>query len=83
MTTFTVTPCTQDQLQKLIVELLANQTNVTKASFTVPNSYNIVGHGIAATAILTEDTLTVNILHKPFYIPESMIEDSIRKALGA
>lgn len=46
--------------------------------------YQITGNGI--TAIVTYDepqmVLSVTILHKPFIIAESFIQDKIRQALG-
>jgi hypothetical protein len=79
---FTITPITQKQIDDLSSKLSSPGNNVG-INKTAPNDYIITGHGVTAEATYNgTDTLTVNVKHKPFLIPESMIENGIKEALA-
>ena len=78
-TPIVITPVTQAQITAMAAELTAGGSVVTESS---PGLWTIEGHGIGAMAAFDGSTLTVNVVHKPFYVPESSIESGLRKALG-
>lgn len=69
------------QIAALIAELLANKSTVAESA-DVPGGFRIEGHGIGANAVYANQTLTVTVLHKPFYVSTSEIAAGIRAALG-
>ena len=79
---FTVQPITAAQITTLTSELAAQNTQITPGA---ENQYAITGHGITASAVFdpAKGSLTVTVIHKPFYIPESAIESGIQNALKA
>ncbi len=77
---FTIQPVTERQLKDLGGKLAQSGTTVHAAA---EHDYRIEGHGITAKATFDRaaGALTVNVIDKPFYIPESAIESRLRNAL--
>jgi hypothetical protein len=77
----TIPNVTPAQIAALLAELKADHDAITTVT---PNEYGVEGHGVGVTASYAPDTsvLTVQIVHKPWLIPEGMIHDQIVKALG-
>jgi|GEM_PF-3048405 len=77
---FTIQPITERQIKHLAGKLSASGTTVESTS---ANTYHITGHGITAKATLDVDlgSLSVTVIEKPFYIPESAIQSGIEDAL--
>jgi len=74
-----ITPVTPAQLDALVAALRANESVVTLAA---PGAWTIEGKGIGAEASLLGSTLIVNVVHKPWYVPMSRIESTLRGALA-
>lgn len=72
-----ITGVTQDQFNKLRAQLSS------QAQFTGTTDGTISGHGVTANYQYdgAVGTLSVEIIHHPFYISESMIESQLRAAL--
>lgn len=77
---FTIQPITEPQIETLTKELAAQGTQIAAGE---PNQYTVTGHGITASAVFDEalGSLTVTVVHKPFFIPESAIQSGIQNAL--
>lgn len=77
---FIVQPITAAQIATLTSQLAAQSTTLTQGE---PNQYAVIGHGITASAVFdpAAQSLTVTVIHKPFYIPESAIQSGIQNAL--
>ena len=80
MTTLTY-QTTQAQVDSLLQQLGAGGSTITVKA---PDDDEISGKGITVEAKFdpATGTLTVDIEHKPFMIPVSMIDGGIKKALG-
>jgi hypothetical protein len=79
MTTLTFGSVSQEQIDNLVSELNKNGTSVIKNSST--GEYDIVGHGVKATATFNEGNLSVNVLSKPFYVSIGHLKESIAEHL--
>lgn len=77
----TFTGISQQQVDNLVAQLRAHQTTVTSAG----DNFTIDGHGVHSTAVYDPQaqTLTVTVVHKPFFVSESMIQTGIQDALKA
>jgi hypothetical protein len=77
---FIIKPIVQSQIDMIQSELAKSNTVVTLRE---TNDYTIVGHGVTANAVFdpTEQTLTVTIVKKPFFITEGHIQNGILAAL--
>jgi hypothetical protein len=74
---FTI-PATLDQVKNLQSELASHGTSCSQDA---TGKYLISGHGISANATYDGNVLSVNILHKPFYVSIDMIQNGIKDAL--
>jgi hypothetical protein len=61
-----------------VISLLSKLAVVTGGS----NTWTIEGDGLIANVVYVEPTLNVNIIKKPFYISDSMIENEIEKIIN-
>jgi len=79
---FTIKPITKTQIDALEKELASAGTTITPNA-AVDGGYVISGHGITATAVFDDssEALAVSVMHKPFFVPESAIQNGIRDAL--
>jgi hypothetical protein len=75
----TITPVTPDKFASLKTQLASN------AEVTGDAAGTISGHGVIAnyTYDAPSQTLTVDVIHHPFYIPVSAIESQLRDAVAA
>jgi hypothetical protein len=73
-----ITDVTQAAFDKLHAQLS------TQAEVTGTTDGTITGHGVTANYQYdsTGQTLSVEVIHHPFYISESMIESQLRQALA-
>jgi hypothetical protein len=76
-----IAPVTPAQVAAMVNELRANNSTVTDAG-GVPLTYTVEGHGVTAKAVFVSNTLTVLVLHKPFYVTLGEIENGLHIALG-
>ena len=81
MTTFTYDQVSPAEIQSLVAGLQANGAKVSNPS---TNLYRVEGHGVVSNATYNPaaSTLQVDVVSKPFYIPASMIDGGVKKALG-
>jgi hypothetical protein len=81
MTSFKYESVTPDAIQTLVQELRAAGSMVTNPT---TNGWEIKGHGVMAQATYDPTTaiLQVDIISKPFFVPDSFINTGILKALG-
>lgn len=84
MTTFTYTQVSPEMIGNMLVELKQTGNSVQQLSTAGPSGqWRIMGNGIIAMATYDgSNVLTVEILSKPFFIPESLIDVGIKKSLG-
>ena len=73
----TITPVTPAKFAALKTQLACNQ-----AVITGDTSGSITGHGVTANYAYdpASQTLTVDVIHHPFYIPVQAIESQLRNA---
>jgi hypothetical protein len=81
MTSFKYASVTPETIQNLVQELRTAGSVVTNPT---TNGWEIKGHGVMAQATYdpTAQTLQVDIIAKPFFVPDSFINTGILKALG-
>jgi lysophospholipid acyltransferase (LPLAT)-like uncharacterized protein len=84
MGTLTYTGVSPDDITVLLTGLKQNGSSVQLLTQTGPaGQWRVMGSGVVATATYDGvSVLTVQILSKPFFIPEAMIDAGIKKALG-
>jgi len=77
---FILKPITSDQLDSLKSALAQHDTTISPQG---AGTYIITGHGIVANAIfdLVDESLTVTVIKKPFYVSEGAIQSGIEGAL--
>jgi hypothetical protein len=76
----TITGVTQQKFDALKAQL----TSTHQAEVTGTTAGAITGHGVTANYQFdaTAQTLTVDVVHHPFFIPVSAIESQLRGALA-
>ncbi len=76
---FSFASVSPDQLGAVLSQL-SREATVTPQ---VMGTYDISGRGVHCVAVYSSLTygLTVTIVDKPFYVPESLIESQVRAAL--
>jgi hypothetical protein len=82
-----ITPVSPAQLAALRSTLTADDRNKVVDATGLPGStptgsFSWEGHGIGAQASIENETLTVTIVHKPWFLLESHIEASLRQELA-
>lgn len=75
----------QDQVDALQVSLGENHTLVSESQLPDKDIFTIEGHGIKVSALYNKVSkeLDVQILHKPLFVSEKMVENGIREALAS
>lgn len=75
----------QAQVDALQVSLGENHTLVTESKTVNSDNFIIEGHGIKVSANynIPSKELDVQILHKPLFVSEKMVENGIREALAS
>jgi len=74
-----ILPCTQDQFNKLLVEL--ENCGVSVNSYS--NGYHIDGHGVEAIATFSNNELRVVVSKKPFFVSVAHIKEALYESLNA
>jgi hypothetical protein len=84
MTTFTYESVTPANIGALLIDLKQTGSSVQQlTSSGSAGSWRVMGNGVIANAVYDGvSLLTVEILSKPFFILDSMINAGILKALG-
>ncbi len=72
---------TEAQLARVLSQLSQSGTTIVKNSGSGRAQYDISGKGVHCSAVYQGNMLTVSVLDKPFFIPESMIHSQLSEAL--
>lgn len=81
MTTLTYQNVTKEQIDAMHQQLEDGGAEITLQQ---NGGFDIEGHGVEMLVIYNPgaSTLTVNIVHKPFIVPVSVIDHAIKTGLG-